>query len=104
MVSAGFVHLLGQAIVELPVLGDRSFPWAPFLCAVGFLATLLADQFAEALSHRDENLHAALSHGHDSLHHAPRQVLGGENSVLQHVAIADFEGELSPVLLRLTVQ
>ncbi len=51
MVSAGFVHLLGQAIKELNP-HDR-FPLAPFLCGLGFLVTLVADHVAEVLSHRN---------------------------------------------------
>ena len=50
MVSAGFVHLLGAAIVEMGALHARDFPWAPFLCACGFLVTLLADQLATGVS------------------------------------------------------
>ena len=50
MVSAGFVHLLGAAIVDMGALQKRDFPWAPFLCACGFLVTLTADQLATTLS------------------------------------------------------
>ena len=50
MISAGFVHLLGSAIEELPITRKHGFPWAPFLCATGFLITLVADQLATALA------------------------------------------------------
>lgn len=50
MISAGFVHLLGSAVEELPVSTKHGFPWAPFLCATGYLITLVADQLATALS------------------------------------------------------
>ncbi|KFM26245.1 Zinc transporter ZIP1 [Auxenochlorella protothecoides] len=40
MVSAGFCHLLGDALEQMPAM---DFPLAPFLCGVGFLLTLLCD-------------------------------------------------------------
>ena len=96
MVAAGFVHLLGQAIVELPVPGDNSFPWAPFLCGVGFLSTLLADQYAEGLSeHEGGNATPALGalrcHGREGsslLGPAPSMIVEHESAILQHVAVA----------------
>ena len=48
MVSAGFVHLLGAAIVDLNP--NAVFPVAPFLCGLGFILTLVADHTAESLS------------------------------------------------------
>lgn len=45
MLSAGFCHLLADAIK--PTLeAVPKFPLAPFLCAVGFLLTLTADTYA----------------------------------------------------------
>ncbi|KAK9804925.1 hypothetical protein WJX72_012234 [[Myrmecia] bisecta] len=48
MISAGFVHLLGEAMFELNHVS--TFPLAPFLCAVGYIITLLADHFAEGMA------------------------------------------------------
>ena len=48
MVSAGFCHLLGDAILQMPQFHE--FPLAPFLCGCGFLLTLCADSAATALS------------------------------------------------------
>ena len=106
MVSAGFVHLLGQAIVELPVLVETSFPWAPFLCGVGFLSTLLADQYAEAISERRSGASSPMLGGLRGCHlqsrenslmgPAPSLMLEHEGAVLQHVAVAgvwDVSGE-----------
>ncbi len=52
MLSAGLVHLLGesQAQIGLVPLARRPYPLGPFLCALGFLITLLADQVAGALA------------------------------------------------------
>ena len=75
MVSAGFVHLLGQAIKELNP-HDR-FPVAPFLCGLGFLVTLVADHVAEVLSHRN---------GWEAPEgHCMSPTLDGEMTRLQHV-------------------
>ena len=48
MISAGFVHLLGTAMKDLDPAGV--FPLAPFLCGLGFILTLLADQAATVLT------------------------------------------------------
>lgn len=48
MISAGFCHLLGDAIQTLTQTVE--FPLAPFLCACGFLSTLLADQVVEGIT------------------------------------------------------
>ena len=48
MISAGFVHLLGTAMKDLDPVGV--FPLAPFLCGLGFILTLLADQAATVLT------------------------------------------------------
>ena len=45
MISAGFCHLLGDAIQQLTQ--SIKYPLAPFLCACGFMATLIADQVVE---------------------------------------------------------
>mmetsp|Transcript_42095 Transcript_42095/g.99800 ORF Transcript_42095/g.99800 Transcript_42095/m.99800 type:complete len:243 (-) Transcript_42095:246-974(-) len=54
MVSAGFVHLLGDAVEDL---GDTGFPTAPLLCGSGLLLTIIADSvassFAESSSQSD---------------------------------------------------
>lgn len=47
MVSAGFCHLLGEAVRDMPAM---QFPIVPFLCGCGFLLTLCADTAATALS------------------------------------------------------
>jgi zinc transporter 1/2/3 len=52
MVSAGFCHLLGEALKQMPP--SMFFPMAPFLCGLGFLLTLCADRAAAALSGADE--------------------------------------------------
>lgn len=48
MLSAGFVHLLGESVMELEDV--TQFPLATFLCGVGFLVTLLADSVMEVMS------------------------------------------------------
>lgn len=48
MVSAGFCHLLADA--ERRLHSEGHFPLAPFLCALGFLLTLFADNVAHYLS------------------------------------------------------
>ncbi len=48
MVSAGFCHLLADA--ERRLHSEGHFPLAPFLCALGFLLTLFADNVAHHLS------------------------------------------------------
>ncbi|KAK9861110.1 hypothetical protein WJX84_009780, partial [Apatococcus fuscideae] len=48
MLSAGFVHLLGESVMELQDV--TRFPLATFLCGVGFLITLLADSIMEVMS------------------------------------------------------
>lgn len=48
MISAGFCHLLGDAIETLTQTVE--YPLAPFLCACGFLSTLLADQIVEGVT------------------------------------------------------
>ena len=45
MVSAGFVHLLGDAIEDM---GTTDFPVAPLLCATGLLMTIIADAIASS--------------------------------------------------------
>lgn len=47
MIAAGFIGLLGEATLELAPVS--SYPLGPFLAALGFLATLLADYAAQAL-------------------------------------------------------
>ena len=47
MVSAGFVHLLGDAIEDM---GPTEFPVAPLLCATGLLMTIIADSVASNLA------------------------------------------------------
>lgn len=48
MVSAGFCHLLGEAVKDMP--SHLLFPLAPFLCGLGFLSTLCADRAATLLA------------------------------------------------------
>lgn len=73
MVSAGFCHLLGEALKQMP---NMQFPLAPFLCGCGYLATLCADTFASSVSD--------LGHRHNSdapltldLRETPVEVLAG---------------------------
>lgn len=80
MISAGFVHLLGTAIKELDPL--KRFPLAPFLCGLGFLVTLVADQVASMLSERNGWHGTAVGHCH-----APS--LDADMSLLQHVLVVD---------------
>lgn len=60
MVSAGFCHLLADA--ERRLHSEDRFPLAPFLCALGFLLTLFADEVATNLSHNK----APAAHSHAS--------------------------------------
>jgi hypothetical protein len=46
MIAAGFIALLGEATLELAPVS--SYPLGPFLAALGFLATMLADYAAWA--------------------------------------------------------
>jgi len=55
MVSAGFVHLLGDAIEDM---GRTDFPVAPLLCATGLLMTIVADAFASSLAQEDTDTQA----------------------------------------------
>ena len=48
MVSAGFVHLLGEAVRQMPEA--MQFSMATFLCGLGYLLTLVADKAASFLS------------------------------------------------------
>ncbi len=48
MLSAGFCHLLADALRHLSFVGR--FPMAPFLAAVGYIITLTADQFVQAVA------------------------------------------------------
>lgn len=47
MVSAGFCHLLGEAVKQMPAM---QFSLATFLCGLGYLLTLCADKAATILS------------------------------------------------------
>ena len=47
MVSAGFCHLLGEAVKQMPAM---QFSLATFLCGLGYLMTLCADRAATLLS------------------------------------------------------
>ncbi|GAB4816508.1 hypothetical protein N2152v2_003554 [Parachlorella kessleri] len=48
MVSAGFCHLLGESLRQMPVTGR--FPLPTFLCGLGFMLTLVADAVASRAS------------------------------------------------------
>jgi hypothetical protein len=54
MISAGFCHLLGDAIDQLT--RSIKYPLAPFLCACGFMSTLIADQIVEAANHHPPDI------------------------------------------------
>ncbi|KAK2077085.1 hypothetical protein QBZ16_004719 [Prototheca wickerhamii] len=65
MVSAGFCHLLGDAISDMP---EIAFPLAPFLCGVGFILTLICDAAATRAASRSVDAVALSSchlHRHD---------------------------------------
>jgi hypothetical protein len=47
MVSAGFCHLLGEAVKTMPAM---QFSLATFLCGLGYLITLCADKAATILT------------------------------------------------------
>ena len=81
MISAGFVHLLGTAIKELDPM--NRFPLAPFLCGLGFLVTLVADQVAGILSERNG------WHGEGGGHHCHSAALDSDMTLLQHVLVVD---------------
>lgn len=61
MIAAGFIGLLGEATLELAPVS--SYPLGPFLAALGFLATLLADYAAQALG---SGGHVSTLHIHQS--------------------------------------
>ena len=92
MISAGFVHLLGTAIKELDPM--KRFPLAPFLCGLGFLVTLVADQVAGILSERNG------WHGDGGLAHCHSPAMGHEHSsdmtLLQHVLVVDPTNPRTP--------
>ncbi|CAL8464539.1 g4074 [Coccomyxa elongata] len=85
MISAGLVHLLGTAIKELDPM--KRFPLAPFLCGLGFLVTLVADQVAGILSERNG------WHGDAAIGHCHSPAMAHEHSsdmtLLQHVLVVD---------------
>lgn len=65
MVSAGFCHLLADA--ERRLHSEDAFPWAPFLCALGFLLTLFADEVATNMSRpKGESSDPAARHERES--------------------------------------
>ncbi|KAK9904991.1 hypothetical protein WJX75_007293 [Coccomyxa subellipsoidea] len=80
MISAGFVHLLGTAIKELDPM--NRFPLAPFLCGLGFLVTLVADQVAGILSERNGWHGEGGGHCHSA-------ALDSDMTLLQHVLVVD---------------
>lgn len=55
MLSAGFCHLLPTALKEINHDSHSRFPLAPFLCALGYLLTLIADQIAETMVHHTQH-------------------------------------------------
>lgn len=54
MISAGFCHLLGEALKQMPKF---QFPLAPFLCGTGYLLTLVADRSVAAGFHQHHHPH-----------------------------------------------
>ena len=64
MLSACFCHLLADALPQTEKASSK-FPLGPFLCALGYLLTLTADQYAARLS-RKSSLHQHY-HGNDFL-------------------------------------
>lgn len=107
MISAGFCHLLGDAIKTLTQA--MAYPLAPFLCACGFLMTLVADQIvegatskasphSESASHKggETNLTAIVSHGRqscDSHGHSQGHCFG---AAIQHIAGTSPHSTASP--------
>ncbi len=68
MVSAGFCHLLGEALKQMPKM---FFPLAPFLCGLGYLLTLVADKVVSSTA----GLHG---HGQDAAQHTVEVLAGME--------------------------
>ena len=72
MVSAGFCHLLGEALKVMP--RGMQFPLAPFLCGAGYILTLVMDKIAHTASGGGRSSgggpHAAASDSSDK-HGAP---------------------------------
>eukprot|EP00803_Ostreobium_quekettii_P004593 evm.model.scf_922.1 EVM.evm.TU.scf_922.1 scf_922:9446-13010(+) len=75
MLSAGFCHLLPESLPEIqPGLvarlegeecqlhAKKAFPWGTFLCAMGLVLTLVADQLAES---RSASIGLGHVHGHN---------------------------------------
>lgn len=60
----------------------KRFPLAPFLCGLGFLVTLVADQVASILSERNGWHDAGSGHCHSP-------VLDSDMTLLQHVLVVD---------------
>lgn len=61
MVSAGFCHLLGEAVKQMPAM---RFSLATFLCGLGYLITLVADTAATLLTgagHTAEGVEVAVA-------------------------------------------
>ena len=101
MISAGFCHLLGDAIDQLT--RSIKYPLAPFLCACGFMSTLIADQIVEAANHHPPDIPVLVRWRLQPCRHAatvgaslggaaPAQLESRLVADLQHVAQA--EGEL----------
>jgi hypothetical protein len=88
MLSAGFCHLLADALRQLAFIGR--FPIATFLAAVGYLITLLADQIVTAITAEPGSHHASNPADHkyvrlDADHH-----LSGNEAIemVEHPATA----------------
>eukprot|EP00887_Chlorella_sp_A99_P008196 scaffold12.g8196.t1 len=80
MVSAGFCHLLGEAVKLMPQ--HHQFPLATFLCGTGFLLTLVADKIAHSAS--------GGHHGHGNGNGGEHKHAGGECCAVNVLAGIDI--------------
>lgn len=69
-ISAGYMHLLPDAMEELEELSYRTgFSWAPFFSSCGFMMVFLFEEFFEALVERFFGMELV-----DGLPHSPRSI------------------------------
>lgn len=96
MVSAGFCHLLGDAIAQMPHF--HQFPMATFLCGCGFLLTLCADSAATMLSssgqHATEGELGMLEMAISSPHHGDGTMRGGQCRFVEEVSATYLDDNL----------
>lgn len=60
MLSAGLCHLLAEALPEIQAK-VKNFPLGTFLCAAGYMLTLVADEIGASLSGHNHHCHSSSS-------------------------------------------